>query len=78
MLHSMNEIPHRLDLWTFTRFVDKPRFVDGFLGNEKSTNRVMHCISISILATFENIKNSIIDDVEMCVCTEAFVKIEIF
>ena len=35
-------------------------------------------ISISILATFENIKNSIIDDVEMCFCTEAFVKIEIF
>ena len=44
MLHSMNEILHRLDLWTFTRFVDKTRFVDGFLGNEKSTNRVMHCI----------------------------------
>ena len=40
----MNEIPHWLDLWTFTRFVDKTRFVDGFLGNEKSTNRVMHCI----------------------------------
>ena len=36
-------------------------------------------ISISILATFENIKiGSIIDDVEMCFCTEAFVKIEIF
>ena len=36
----MNEIHHRLDLWTFTRFVDKTRFVDGFLGHEKSTNRV--------------------------------------
>ena len=41
----MNEIPHRLDLWTFTRFVDKTRFVDGFLGNEKSTNWVMHCMT---------------------------------
>ena len=39
----MNEISHRLDLWTFTRFVDKPRLVDGFLRNEKSTNRRMHC-----------------------------------
>ena len=29
----MNEITNRLDLWTFTRFVD------GFLGNEKFTNR---------------------------------------
>ena len=47
--HSMNEIPHRLDLWTFTRFVDKPRFVDGFLANEKSTNRVMHCIHIWLI-----------------------------
>ena len=33
----MNEMPHRLDWWTFTQFVD------GFLGNEKATNRRMHC-----------------------------------
>ena len=25
--------------WTFTRFVDKTRFMDEFLGHEKSTNR---------------------------------------
>ena len=28
------EIPLRLDLWTFTRFVDTTRFVDEFFGND--------------------------------------------
>ena len=41
----MNKIPLRLDLWTFTRFVGKTRFLDGFLGNEKFTNRVMQNVS---------------------------------
>ena len=57
--HSMNEILNRLDLWTFTRFLD------GFLGNEKSTNRVMHCIEYQSekefnFGYFSYVKNSLL------------------
>ena len=37
-LLGINGIPQRFDLWTFTRFVD------GFSGKEKSTNRRTDCI----------------------------------
>ena len=44
--HIINEISYRLVLLNLTRFLDKTQFSDGFSGNDKSTNRMMHCIAI--------------------------------
>ena len=66
-------------LLSIVRFVDKTRFVDGFLGNEKSTNRVMHSIvdsSHSGIHTSGQSQNSdhILDPTEILWCVQHFRK----
>ena len=56
----MNDIPHRLDLWAFNRFMDKTLFLDELFGNEKSTNRRTDCIYYSACITFATQKKRLV------------------
>ena len=56
----MNDIPHRLDLWAFNRFMDKTLFSDELFGNEKSTNRRTDCTYNSTRKTFLDTKKRLV------------------